>query len=63
MYLGFDYHFALGRQAELIRWAEHQRKVKRLRASQHPGGADRIAAQLKASDRVATEPIEQRRAS
>ena len=34
MHLGFGYDLALSRQAELLRWAEDQRKIKLLRSSQ-----------------------------
>ena len=68
MYLGFDYHFALVRQAELIRSAEHQRKVNLLRASQHRDATVRTEAHPRTADREAAPPINkeeagQRRAS
>ena len=33
MYLGFNYDFARGIQDELLRWAEEQRKIKRVRSA------------------------------
>jgi len=35
VYLGFNYDFARGIQDELLRWAEEQRTIKRVRAA-HP---------------------------
>lgn len=32
MYLGFSYDLARGMQDELLRWADEQRKIKRVRA-------------------------------
>ena len=32
MYLGFNYDLARGMQDELLRWAEEQRKIKRVRS-------------------------------
>ncbi len=34
MYLGFNYDLARGMQDELLRWAEEQRKIKRVRSHQ-----------------------------
>ena len=35
VYLGFNYDLARGMQDELLRWAEEQRRIKRVRAA-HP---------------------------
>ena len=32
MYLGFNYDLARGMQDELLRWAEEQRQIKRVRS-------------------------------
>ena len=32
MYLGFNYDLARGMQDELLRWAEEQRRIKRIRS-------------------------------
>jgi hypothetical protein len=34
VYLGFNYDLARGMQDELLRWAEEQRKVKRVRGQE-----------------------------
>ena len=63
MYLGLDYRFALGRQAELMRWAEDQRKLKLLRSNQHLEVSAYTEAPLNLADQDVAEPIAERRAS
>lgn len=62
MYLGFSYDLARGMQDELLRWAEEQRKIKRVRAHE---AAEKLLPGPKAGDVRATgeEALEERRAS
>ena len=62
MYLGFNYDLARGMQDELLRWAEEQRKIKRVRAHE---AAENLLARPKLDDVHPTgeEVLEERRAS
>lgn len=67
MYLGFNYDFARGMQDELLRWAEEQRKIKRVRAAQPledllPRSAPGVARQAD-EEMAGEELVEERRAS
>jgi hypothetical protein len=62
VYLGFNYDLARGMQEELLRWAEGQRKIKRVRAHE---AAEKLLTRPKLDDVRPTgeEVLEERRAS
>lgn len=67
MYLGFNYDFARGIQDELLRWAEEQRKIKRVRSAEAiqdllPRSAPVVARQAEKA-LTGEEVVEERRAS
>lgn len=61
MYLGFNYDLARGMQDELLRWAEEQRMIKRVRSHE---AAEKLLPRPKLDDvRPTGEVFEERRAS
>ena len=62
MYLALNYDLARGMQEELLRWAEEQRKIKRVRAHE---AAENLLTRPKLDDVRPTgeEVLEERRAS
>jgi hypothetical protein len=61
VYLGFNYDLARGMQDELLRWAEEQRRIKRVRSHD---AAEELLPRAKQDDvRPTSEELEVRRAS
>ena len=75
MYLGFNYDLARGMQAELLRWAGEQRKIRQVREARRPvlaqeGTVARSALELSGPEPKGSVPepagqreLEERRAS
>ena len=62
MYLGLNYDLARGMQDELLRWAEEQRKIKRVRSRQ-PEEKFLPRSELEEVRPIGEEVREERRAS
>jgi hypothetical protein len=62
VYLGFNYDLARGMQDELLRWAEEQRKIKRVR-SREPQEKFLPRSELEDVRPIGEEALEERRAS
>ena len=62
MYLGFNYDLARGMQDELLRWAEEQRKIKRVRSA-HPAEDLIPRSEPALAGPTGEERLEERRAS
>jgi hypothetical protein len=61
VYLGLNYDLARGMQDELLRWAEEQRRIKRVRSHD---AAEKLLPRSKQDDVWPTsEELEERRAS
>lgn len=61
VYLGFSYDLARGRQDELLRWAEEQRRIKRVRSHHQE---ERLLPRSKMEDvHPSGEEVLERRAS
>ena len=72
MYLGFNYDLARGMQDELLRWAEEQRKIKRVRSRKpveaflprsEPEEDFRPRSKVEDVQPIGEEALEERRAS
>lgn len=59
MYLGFNYDLARGMQDELLRWADEQRRIKRVRSRQ-PAEEPHIRSKLEAVQAVSEKGLERR---
>jgi hypothetical protein len=62
VYLGFNYDLARGMQDELLRWADEQRRVKRVR-SVHPAEGLEPRSEPALTGPTGDDRLEERKAS